>query len=141
MSWWQEKIVFAGSIFCAAAAAWLGAMFSDEQVAWLFVTVAASVLTAGFLALVFRRPTEGIGVVIGRCGISILGGVLGTRIGVEVLGIDAAHSDPIYLAGVTTMFCAAGFFVGFALVRELDESSPKIAKRLMDWLVNRWIGK
>ena len=141
MTWWQEKLVFSGSIFFAAAAAWLGAMFSDEQVAWLFVTVAASVLTAGFLALVFRRPTEGIAVVVGRCGIAVMGGVLGTRIGVNVIGIDAAHGDPIYLAGVTTMFCAAAFFVGFALVRELDETSPKIAKRLMDWLVNRWIGK
>lgn len=57
--------MFSGSIFFAAAAAWLGAMFSDEQVAWLFVTVAASVLTAGFLALVFRRPTEGIAVELG----------------------------------------------------------------------------
>jgi peptidoglycan/LPS O-acetylase OafA/YrhL len=141
VTWWEEKIVFALSIFGTAAAAWIGAILSDEETTWLFVTVAASTLTSGFLALVFRRPTEGIGVVIGRCGIAIMGGVLGTRIGVTAMHIQPAHSDPIYLAGVTTMVCAAAFFVGFALVRELDESSPKIAKRIMDWLLNRWLGK
>jgi hypothetical protein len=138
MTWFQEKLFFSASIGLSAAVSWIGAIVSTGDARWIYVTLSSSILMAAFLALVVRQSGETIQLTVGRCGIAILGGVLGTRLGIGLLNEEVIHSDMIYLAGVSSLFCVGAFLLGVAFLRAVDQSSTHIAKRALDWMLSRF---
>jgi hypothetical protein len=137
MTWLQEKVFFAGSVIAASFVSWLGALAADPSARWVYVTLSASMLFSAFLSLVFRKPDEGISLVVGRCGIAIIGGVFGTRLGIGFFDVQTAYTDVIYLAGVSNIFCGAAFLIGIAFLRAVDQSSDHVARRILDWLIGK----
>jgi hypothetical protein len=135
MTYTQEKIAYGVYNLAGAAASTVGAILTDGEARWLYVTITASILTAGFLALVFKKLDESIRIVIGRSGLAILGGVLGSRYIVHRYGIAAVDGDVVALAGVAAGVCIASFIVGYPLLQLVNSKSGSLAKKLLDkWL-------
>lgn len=74
---------------------------SEGDVRWLFTTFGTSILAASFLAMSFRKPNESIRVVIGRCGITILFAVFGSKAVVYYYQFEVVHDDIMLLGAVT----------------------------------------
>lgn len=135
MTYTQEKITYGVAAITSAAASTFGAILTDGESRWLFVTITASILTACFLALIFKRVDEGIRLVIGRAGLSILGGVLGSRYIVHQYGIKAVDNDIVALAGVAAGVTMAGFLIGYPLIQLVNAKSGTIADKIFKkWL-------
>lgn len=130
MTYTQEKITYGIAAMVSAAASTFGAVVSEGESRWLFVTITASILTACFLALIFKRADEGIRLVIGRAGLSILGGVLGSRYIVSHYGITAVNNDIVALAGVAAGVTMAGFVVGYPLLQLINSKSGTLAEKI-----------
>ena len=130
MTYTQEKITYGIAAITSAAASTFGAVLTNGESRWLFVTITTSILTACFLALVFKRVDEGIRIVIGRAGLSILGGVLGSRYIVHQYGLTIVDNDIVALAGVAAGVTMAGFLVGYPLLQLINAKSGKIADRI-----------
>lgn len=108
----------------------LGAILTVGEARWLYVTLAASSMTSGFLALMFKRTEETMRLVIGRCGFAILGGVLATRPTVHFFGFEqVTDTDIISLGGLSAITCIVTFFVGFALLTILERQAPALAEK------------
>lgn len=92
----------------------------------------ASSVTAGFLVLVFKRSIDPIRIVVGRCGIALLGGIFLTKPTIHYFGLHAAADNAITLGGIASACSAAMFLVGFALLRLINRSSDRIASKIID---------
>lgn len=133
MTYTQEKIFFGLSTMLSSALFALGAVLTDEEQArWIYVTLACSVMTAGFLALIFKKREETMAIVVGRSGMSILGGVFGSKAVVEWLGWQSPHSDIVILGGIAIVACIFSFIIGFVLLNMLNTKSSQIAKKIFD---------
>lgn len=132
MTPFHEKILFGLSILASAAASTMGAVLSTGETRWLYVTITSCILTAAFLALVFKRSDETIRIVVGRSGLSILGGVLGSRFIVHKYGITAANSDVVALAGIAAAVCMGAFIIGYPLLQLVNSKSGGLAKKIYD---------
>lgn len=130
MTYTQEKITYGIAAITSATASTFGAVLTSGESRWLFVTITASILTACFLALIFKRVDEGIRLVIGRAGLSILGGVLGSRFIVHHYGITVVDSDIVALAGVAAAVTMGGFLVGYPLIQIINAKSGTLAERI-----------
>jgi hypothetical protein len=130
MTYTEEKITYGIAALTASAASTLGAMMTDGESRWFFVTITSSILTACFLALVFKRSDEGIRLVIGRAGLSILGGVLASRFVVDRFGLSVVHNDIVALAGVAAAVTIACFVIGYPLLQLINSKSGSIADRI-----------
>ena len=132
MNQFHEKLFFGFTTLFSTGCSMLGAIISTGEARWLYVTLAASSMTSGFLALMFKRQDETMRLVIGRCGFAILGGVLATRPLVHHLGFEkVADTDIISLGGLSAATCIGTFFIGYALLARLERNSPKIAEKWM----------
>lgn len=132
----HEKLFFGISSLISSSFSLLGAIVSTGEARWLCVTFTACIVTSTMLALIFKQPNERIGKVVGRCGIALLCGVLGTKYVVGYYAITSAHDDMIVLAGVSSLTCIAGFMIGVPLLKVLENRSSKIAAGLFQ----RWTG-
>lgn len=130
MTYTQEKMTYGVAAITSAAASTLGAMMTEGESRWFFVTMTSSILTACFLALIFKRADEGIRLVIGRAGLSILGGVLGSRWVVHQFDLSVVHQDIVALAGVSAGVTIAGFIVGYPLLQLVNAKSGTIAEKI-----------
>jgi hypothetical protein len=132
MNAFHEKILFGISTLSSTGFSVLGAMLTTGESRWLYVTLAASSMTSGFLALMFKRQDETMRLVVGRCGFAILGGILATRPITHFLGFEKlTETDIISLGGLSAATCIVTFFVGFALLTILEKQAPAIADK---WL-------
>lgn len=129
MNPFHEKLMFGFTLGTSALASWLGAMATNGETRWLFVTLATSMMMSGFMALMFKKPEETIQLVVGRCGLSVFCGIFATRPVVHYLKLESAYSDIISLGGISSLVCVAGFFVGFALLKIVEIKSPAIADK------------
>lgn len=132
MNPFAEKILYGASAFTSAAASTAGAIMTEGDTRWFFVTVTASILTACFLALIFKKAEESIRIVIGRSGIAILCGVLLSRWMVHSFGIKMVDGDVVGLAGLAAAVTAGGFLVGFKFLHLINSKSDSLAKKLFD---------
>lgn len=130
MTSFHEKLFFGFTTLSSTAFSMCGAILTTGEARWIYVTLAASSMTSGFLALMFKRGEETMRLVVGRCGFAILGGVLATRPIVHHLGFEkVADTDIISLGGLSAATCIATFFVGYALLSCLEKSAPAIAEK------------
>lgn len=130
MNSFHEKILFGLTTLSGTGFSMLGAIVTDGEARWLYVTLAASSMTSGFLALMFKKQEEAIRLVVGRCGFAILGGVLATRPMVHWLGFEnLTHTDIISLGGLSALTCIITFFVGFAGLLLLEKQAPQLADK------------
>lgn len=130
MTYTQEKITYGLAILSSAASSTAAAILSAGETRWLCVTITSSILTSGFLALVFKRTDETIRLVIGRCGLSLLCGVLGSRYIVHRYGIEAVDNDIVALAGVAAGVTMAGFILGYPLLQLVNSKSGTLAEKI-----------
>lgn len=130
MNQFSEKVFFGVTTLTSTGFSMVGAILTTGEARWLYVTLAASSMTSGFLALMFKRQEETMRLVVGRCGFAILGGVLATRPIVHHLGFEAvADTDIISLGGLSAATCIGTFFIGFAMLSILEKSAPSIAEK------------
>lgn len=130
MTPYHEKVFFGLTTLASTGASMLGAIITTGEARWIYVTLASSMMTSGFLALMFKRSEETMRLVIGRCGFAVLGGILATRPIVHHLGFDAmADTDIISLGGLSSATCIATFFVGYAILSCIERSAPSIAEK------------
>lgn len=136
MTYFHEKTIFGVCGVLTWSVSTLGAVLvEDEALRYFYATFSMSILTAFFMALVFRKADETIRLVIGRCGLSILAGVFGTRFLIHYFELERASTDVITLMGLSGVVTMAGFLVGFALLKVLDRKSNSLAGALL----KRWL--
>ena len=126
----QEKLFFGSSLLASAAASAIGAILTTGETRWLCVTFAVSFLMSGFLALMFKKPEDTIQLVIGRCGMAILGGIFGTYFVVDKFKIAAAQTDVIALGGISGFVCIICFLLGFVFLKMLEDRAPTLATKI-----------
>lgn len=131
MNYYHEKILFAISTLCSTAFFWLGAIVSEGDVRWLFVTMGVSTLGSSFLAMTFRHATESIRVVIGRCGITILAAVFGSKALVQYWNLKIVNEDITLLGAVTLLVTLIAYFPGHGLVKSLDRESGTLGGTIL----------
>lgn len=130
MNQFHEKVFFGFITLASTAFSMIGAILTTGEARWLYVTLAASSMTSGFLALMFKRADESMRLVVGRCGFAILGGILATRPIVHHLGFEkVTETDIISLGGLSAATCIGTFFVGFAMLSCIEKSSPVLAEK------------
>jgi hypothetical protein len=66
MNSFHEKLLFGITTLASTGFSMLGAIMTDGEARWLYVTLAASSMTSGFLALMFKKQDEAIRLVVGR---------------------------------------------------------------------------
>lgn len=119
--------MFGVAALAASACSTLGAILTSGELRWLFVTFTACILTSSFLALIFKKAEESIRIVVGRCGLSMLSGILGAKYIVEKYHIEIVATDAIALAGIASALCIVGFILGYALLKLSDRNANKFA--------------
>jgi hypothetical protein len=129
MTPYNDKILFGFSTLASTAFCAIGAIFTTGEARWIYASFAASVLTSGFLALMFKRTTETIRLVIGRCGFAVLGGVLATRPVIHYFSMVEAEMDVVAIAGMAAAVTVGTFFFGFALLNIFERVSPALAEK------------
>lgn len=127
-----DKILYGAAALLSSAASTMGAVMTEGETRWLYVTMTASILTACFLALIFKKAEESIRIVIGRSGLAILSGVLLSRWMVHKFGIEMVNGDVVALAGLAAAVTIGGFLVGFKLLHVINSKSDSLAKKLFD---------
>lgn len=125
----HEKLFFGFASLVSAGMSTLGAIMTDGETRWVFVTFTVSILTAAFLALMFKKQEETMRLVVGRCGLSVLGGILGTQPVTHYAKIESVHENVISLAAVSSVVCIAFFFVGYAFLKLVEAKAPSIAEK------------
>jgi hypothetical protein len=126
----QEKLLFGSSLLASAASSAVGAILTTGETRWLCVTFAVSFLMSGFLALMFKKSEDTIQLVIGRCGVAILGGIFGTYYVVDKFKIISVQTDVIALGGISGLVCILCFLIGYAFLRMVEDRAPAIASKL-----------
>ncbi|QJE94234.1 hypothetical protein [Luteolibacter luteus] len=132
-----EKLFFGAAVLVASALGWTGAILSEGEWRWLCIAFTSSILMGTLVALIVKGPTDTMKVTIGRTGVAILVGTLGTREIVIQWGIQAFQGDAIRLAGWAAAMTLIGMTVGYPLILLLNTRGKSIARR---WL-ERWSGK
>ncbi|MCW1913988.1 hypothetical protein OJ996_10405 [Luteolibacter sp. GHJ8] len=98
---------------------------------WLCITFTSSILMASFVTVIVKSPIETMKVTVGRAGVAIMLGTLGTRELVIRWGIDAFHGDAIRLAGWAAGMTAIGMTVGYPLLLLLNTKGKDLARFVM----------
>ena len=108
----------------------MGAIMTDGEARWIYVTMAVSGLVAGFLSLLFKART--IRSVVGRSGIAILGGIFATKPIMFWMNIQPNGLDVIELGAAAGLVTILTFFVGRQLLFLLDRKAPGLAQKIID---------
>lgn len=137
MNSFHEKLFFGVTTIISSGFSLLGAIVSTGEARWLYVTLASSCMMSGFLAMMCKGPEDGsIRRMVGRCGISILGGILATQPVVKHLGYEqAVDANIIALAGISSVTCIGTFFLGMPFISILEKSAPKIVEKWFKKLI------
>lgn len=137
MSHFEEKVFFGIFSMMSSGFLWLGAIMTEGDARWLYITFASSIMTAAFLSLVFKKTSESIRLVVGRSGLAIMGGIFGTKFVVSHTEAINVYNDGIALAGVACGVCIASFLVGFTLLGIISKKSEEISQKILDKYLNK----
>lgn len=137
----HDKILFVLAFFFGSAISALGAILTQGETRWIFITLAVSILTCTSMALLTKAEDETIRIVVGRCLLACIGGVTGTGPFVHYLQIESAATNAISLAGCAAATCVVTFFIGYAVIMLLKEQSANIAQGIWGWFYKRVFGK
>lgn len=135
-NYFKEKVIFGLSSLVSSAFSGLGAIMTVEETRWVYVTLSVAIMCSSSLALMFRKQTESIRIVVGRCMMSVLVTVLGTRVLVNRMGWDAAHTDVLFLGGVALGVCVLAYFLGHGLFKSMDANSTGMGNAIRQFLLN-----
>lgn len=132
MNSFHEKLFFGATTLVSSGFSLLGAIVTTGEARWLYVTLAASSMMSGFLALMFKGEKENVRVLVGRCGFAILGGILATQPVAQWLGLESSLEENIIrLAGLASATTIATFFFGYGLLLSIERRAPALAEK---WL-------
>lgn len=137
MTYTGEKMMLGVTSVSGGFVAAIGAIFTEGEAKWLCVTLAISIVVASFLALVFKRADETIKVVVGRCGLSLIGGIFGTRYLLHTGVLKIVDNDMILLASQAAGVTIASFLIGYPLLQIINANG----KTLADKIFSRWAPK
>ncbi len=132
MSRFEEQFFLGIFSFFSSVSLWLGAYMTDGDTRWLYITFASSVTTAACLSLYFKKEKETIKIIIGRSGISIMGGIFGTKIATPYFESVDFHSDGVALAGIASGVCCLSFIVGVGVINAISKKADEIAKKIVE---------
>lgn len=132
MTYPEEKVVLVIGHLAGAGFSCLGAIISAGDIRWLMITFAASFIMSCLLAVTFKRVEETIALVASRCGFAIFGGVFVTKYVVWQANIEVVHTDPIALAGISSLVTILMFTVGYKALRYLEKRSDFLGKKFID---------
>lgn len=128
----HEKILYGLTMLSGAFFSTMGAVLTEGEVRHLYVTFTSSIITAGFLALIFKSPLESMRLTVGRSGLAVVGGILGTRFFILHYGIKSVDGDVVALAGVAALVTGTGFLIGYPLLQIVNAKSGSLAKKIFD---------
>ena len=128
----HERIFFGITSIFASSVSLMGAIMTDGEARWIYVTMAVSGLVAGFLSLMFKARGETIRSVVGRSGIAILGGIFATKPIMFWMKIQPNGLDVIELGAAAGLVTILTFFVGRQLLFLLDRKAPGLAQKIID---------
>jgi hypothetical protein len=138
---YHDKLIIGFSSIFAAGISHLGAILSEGEVRWFFVTVSVSLITAVFLAMMFKRPDETIQLMAARCGFTLLGGVFLTKGVAHHMGIELIERDIIAFGGLTCGVAITTFILGYQILRYLERRSEYLAKKFVDSKIGTFLGE
>jgi hypothetical protein len=131
MTPFQEKIYFGVITLASTSVSTVGAILTTGEVRWLYVTLATSILTSGFVSLMLKKPAESVQLVIGRCGLAIIGGVLATKPVINFMNYEeAVKEDMILLALLAAVTCIATFCLSMQVFRAIERTAPKMVDKM-----------
>lgn len=133
---YYEKVFFGTANLLGAALAGMGAVLTDGDTRWLYVTLVVGILCSTSLALMTRKPTESIGVVAGRSLFAIIMTAVGTRLLAYWADLSVAHTDVIYLGGLSMLVNVLAYTVGYGLIRSLDDGKIGLGTRIVNIIVS-----
>jgi len=136
MTPYLEKLLigFGGMVSSSTLA--LGAIMTTGELRWIYVTLAVGMMTSVFLTLLLKRPTDTVQVIIGRCGLSIMFSMVGSKLVVHFYKITGADSDVVILSAITMGVCVVGYTLGHNFVRMLARNSEKESSKLFDMVMS-----
>jgi hypothetical protein len=128
----HEKLLFGFTSLLTTTFSTMGAILTEGETRWVYVTFAASSMTSGFVTLMFKKANDTIQATMGRFGFAILGGILGTKPIIHHLGFEQlVETDIISLGGLSAATCIGTYFIGYACLTILEKVAPSIAAK---WL-------
>lgn len=139
-SYTWERVFFGVTAALGSGMSLHGAIVTNGEDRVVYVTLAVSIITAGFSALIFKTRRETMQMVTGRCGLSVLGGVFGRAWAAHEGWLKPAESVLVVGAqsvGVTL----ACFFVGFAGLNYLNRKKGGLFVLLLDHFVGKGKGR
>ena len=144
MHYHHEKLIFGTASFTGSLLCSMGAIMTSGELRWIYVTLAVGVITSSFLALMCRKDSESIKVTVGRCGISILLSMFGSKAVVHYYKADAVTEDVLILSAIAMGVCIFGYFIAHNFLKALDKNSGSFAADLLDLvklLLKTWLTK
>jgi predicted Co/Zn/Cd cation transporter (cation efflux family) len=137
MTYTGEKVIYGVATIGGSGFSALGAIMTHGEARYFYVTLAVSIVTAAFCAIVFKRQDEAMRVVVGRCGLSILGGIFGTRYALHKGWLTVVDGDVIILGSQAIVVTILSFFVGFYILHILNRNGKDLADRIFKkWSVD-----
>ena len=76
----QEKVFFGVTTYLGSGLCSMGAIVNSGELRWIYVTLAVGVMTSAFLALLFKKATDTIQIVVGWCGLSIMMSMVDSKV-------------------------------------------------------------
>jgi hypothetical protein len=122
----------------------IGAIMTAGELRWIYVTLAVGVMTSAFLSLICRKDGESIKVTIGRCGISIMLSMFGSKAVVHYYKAQPLTEDVLILSFLAMAVCIFGYFIAHAFLKALDKNSGSFASELIELLkllLKTWLTK
>jgi uncharacterized membrane protein len=144
MHYHHEKLIFGSASFIGSLLCSMGAIMTSGELRWIYVTLAVGVITSAFLALMCRKDEETIKTTIGRCGISIMLSMFGSKAVVHYYKAQEAVEDVLVLSGIAMAVCIFGYFVAHAFLKALDKNSGSFASELLNivkLILKTWLTK
>jgi hypothetical protein len=134
-TYYTEKIFFGIANLLGAAFGLLGAMMTEGDARWIYVTLSVGILVSTSMSLMTRRD-ESMRVIAGRNLFTVIVTVLGTRALTHwVITLAPAKDDILLLGFLSACVCVCAFTIGFGLIRSLDQEKFSLGRWLKDLLL------
>lgn len=128
----HEKLMFGLPAMISSSLFSLGAIMTSGEVRWIYVTLAVGVMTSSFLSLLFKKDDETIRIIVGRCGLSIMLSIVGSKVVVYFYQIARVEEDVILLSGISMGVCIFAYFLGHSFLRALNKNADSQGKGMLD---------
>lgn len=137
MNYFHEKIMFGLATLVSGYSSLLGALMTQGETRWAFITLGVSTMSAAFLALIFRKEEESIKTTVGRCGIATILGVCASRFVTHYYEWQIVMDDAIIMAGLAFVVTTFGFFIAYELLQTLNSETRPLTAKLIEFVFRK----